>query len=191
MVVLLSAAPLLAAEVEHAEEGSGSPLTGPREGLIAAVTTLIIFALLVRVLGKLAWGPIASGLKSREDKIRKDIKDAEDARARAEATLKQYNDQLATAEGKVRDLMAKASADAEKLATNLRMQAQQESEEIKERANREIDAARKAAVADIYAQAAELSTGIAEKILRRNLNADDQRALVNESLERLQTAGKM
>jgi F-type H+-transporting ATPase subunit b len=71
------------------------------------------------------------------------------------------------------------------------MRAQQESEEIKERANREIDSARKAAVADIYAQAADLSTGIAEKILRRNLNATDQRDLVDRSLEQLQTAGKI
>ena len=35
--------------------------------------------------------------------------------------------------------MAKAAADAEKLATSLRMQTQSESEEIKNRATREID----------------------------------------------------
>src|SRR5687768_8233594 len=183
--------PALAASAEHGEKhGDPALIAPPSAGIIPALTTLIIFVLLLIVLGKYAWGPIVTGLKVREDKIRKDIKDAEDARARAEATLREYSDQLATAEGKIRDMMAKASADAEKLATNLRMQAQQESEEIKERANRDIEAARKAAVTDIYAQAADLSTNIAEKILRRNLNADDQRALVNESLERLQTVGK-
>ena len=82
-----------------------------------------------------------------------------------------------------------ATADAEKVATGLRMQAQQEAEEIKERANRDIDAARKSALSDIYAQAAELSTNIASKILRRNLNPDDQRDLVNSSLEQFQTVG--
>src|SRR5205085_388944 len=106
-----------------------------------------------------AWGPIASGLKAREDKIRKDIADAEAARAKAEATLKEYSAQLATAEARIRDMMAKASADAEKLSTSLRMQAQQEAEEIKERSTRDIEAARKAALNDIYSQAAELSTG--------------------------------
>ena len=69
------------------------------------------------------------------------------------------------------------------------MRAQQEAEEIKERASRDIDAARKAALADIYAQAAELSTTIASKILRRNLNPDDQRELVNSSLEQFQAVG--
>ena len=67
------------------------------------------------------------------------------------------------------------------------MQAQQEAEEAKERAVRDIEASRRAAVAEIHAQAAELSTNIAEKILRRNLNADDQRELVRQSLEQLGT----
>jgi F-type H+-transporting ATPase subunit b len=161
-----------------------------RETQLQALWVVIIFIVLLIILYPTAWKNVLAGLKAREQRIRADIANAEAARAKAEATLQQYNEQLATAEGKIRDMMAKASADAEKLATNLRMQAQQETEEIKERANREIEAARKAAVRDIYAQAAELSTNIAEKILRRNLNADDQRALVNESLERLQTVGK-
>src|SRR4051794_25556396 len=54
--------------------------------IITTLTTLIIFGLLLVVLSKYAWGPIVSGLKAREDKIRKDIKDAEEARLRAERT---------------------------------------------------------------------------------------------------------
>ena len=54
----------------------------------------------------------------------------------------------------------------------------------------EIETARKQAIQQIYTEAANLSTSIAEKILRRNLNADDQRDLVNRSLEQLQGVGK-
>jgi F-type H+-transporting ATPase subunit b len=68
------------------------------------------------------------------------------------------------------------------------MQAQTEAEDIKERTQKDIESAKSAAIRDIYAEAANLSTAIAEKILRRNLNADDQRQLVRESLEQLQTA---
>jgi len=179
-------------EVVH--EGSGieeAPelIRGPDAGLVTSITTLIVFGVLLAVLGKYAWGPIATGLKAREDKIRNDIADAEAARKRAAETLEQYNKQLATAEQQVRDILTRAAADAEKIATNVKMQAQQEAEEIKERATKDIDAARKQALADIYAQAAELSTNIAAKILRRNLNADDQRDLVNSSLDQLQTVG--
>ena len=100
-------------------------------------------------------------------------------------TLKEYNQRLASAENQVREMLSKATADAERAATAVRARAQQEAEESKERALRDIDAARKQAVGEIYAEAANLATGVAEKILRRNLNADDQRDLVNRSLEEL------
>ncbi len=196
LIVLMSLTLALPAIVLAAPAGAEgvaverSVIPSPREALIPAVTTLIVFALLLAVLGKYAWGPIASGLKDREDRIRRDIADAEASRTRAEATLRQYNEQLATAEGQIRDMLAKATADGERIATNLRMQAQQESEEIKNRATREIEAAKNQALSEVYEQTAHLATSVAEKILRRNLNAEDQRDLVSRSLEQVQTIGK-
>jgi F-type H+-transporting ATPase subunit b len=86
-------------------------------------------------------------------------------------------------------MLSKAQTDAEKIGTTMKMAAQQEVEEIKERATRDIDAAAKAALSDIYKQAAELSTNIASKILRRNLNPDDQRELVDSSIQQFQSVG--
>ncbi len=186
-LLLLPATLSFAAEAaEAAGEAPEALVKGPSESLITAITTLIVFVALVIVLGKAAWGPIVEGLKKREAKIRGDIAEAEAQRARAEATLKQYNEQLAGAERRIREMLNKATADAEKLATNIRMQAQQEAEEGKERAQKDIDAAKDAAIREVYEQTATLSTSIAEKILRRNLNVDDQRELVKQSLDQLQ-----
>lgn len=186
----VAASPLAARAAEAAaSDEASSPLYGPSQGVITGVVTIVIFALLVAVLGKYAWGPILSGLKAREEKIRKEIADAEAARAKADAALRQYNEQLASAEQKVRDMLSKATQDAENLATQIRTRAQQEAEETKERALKDIDAARDQALSDIYQQTADLATRVAEKIIRRNLNADDQRELVNQSLSELQTAG--
>ena len=193
LAALFSFAPLLAhaADVEHGGAGpKAEMLRGPNESLITAITTLLVFLILVVVLGKFAWGPIAGGLKAREDKIRKDIADAEAARARAEATLREYNAQLAAAEGRVREMLAKATADAETISTNIRARAQQESEEIKERANKDIESARDQAIGQIHNEAVNLATNIAEKILHRNLNPDDQRDLLAGSLEQLQTISR-
>jgi F-type H+-transporting ATPase subunit b len=155
-----------------------------------AVWVLVIFIVLVFVLYRTAWKNVLAGLKAREDRIRKDIADAEAARLKAEAALREYTQTLTDAEGKVRDILARAAADAERLGQSIRMQAQSESEEIKERANREIEASKNQALREIYEQAANLSTSIAEKILRRNLNVDDQRDLVTRSLEQMQELGK-
>jgi F-type H+-transporting ATPase subunit b len=172
---------------DHHGGPEASLLRPAAEGFITALTTLIVFLGLVVILGKFAWGPISKGLQDREDKIRRDIEEAEAARARAEATQREYAAQLATAEAKVRELLAKANADAEQIAGNIRMRAQQEAQEAKESATREIGNAQRDAVRQVHEQAAVLSTKIAEKILRRNLNPDDQRDLVQSSLEQLET----
>jgi F-type H+-transporting ATPase subunit b len=155
----------------------------------SALWVLIIFLVMLAILYPTAWKNVLAGLKAREERIRKDIAEAEAARVRAESTLKEYNTQLAAAETRVRDMLAKATADGETIAAGIRTRAQQEAEETKDRALRDIEAARGQAVAELQAQAAVLATAVAEKILRRNLNSDDQRDLVNQSLAEMSAVG--
>ena len=154
--------------------------------LLSCIWVLAIFLVVVIILYKSAWKNVLAGLKAREERIRKDIADAEATRAKAEKTLAQYNAQLATAEQKVRDLLTQAGIDAEKIATNVRMKAQQDAEEAKDRATKEIESAKRLALTEIYEQTANLATSVAEKIIRRSLNAQDQRDLVAQSLEQME-----
>jgi F-type H+-transporting ATPase subunit b len=156
----------------------------------SCIWILAIFLCVAIILYRTAWKNVLIGLKAREDRIRKDIADAEAARVKAEDTLRQYDGKLAEAEKKVREIIDQAVRDAEKIGTSLRMKAQEEAEEAKERAAKEIEAAKHNALSEIYQQTVYLATNVAEKIIRRNLNADDQRDLVNESLNQLQSVGK-
>jgi F-type H+-transporting ATPase subunit b len=163
------------------------PIPPSKDTLISALWVIIIFVAMLAILYPTAWKNVLAGLKKREQRIRTDIAEAEAARAKADATLKEYNAQLAAAEDRIRDMLSQATADGEKLATSIRMKAQQEAEEIKERANKDIEAARDNALREIYEKTADLATSVAEKIIRRNLNASDQQDLVRQSLEQLQT----
>lgn len=156
----------------------------------SAIWVLAIFLVVAIILYNTAWKNVLVGLKAREDRIRNDIADAEAARVKAEDTLRQYDSRLADAEQKVRDILEKAAVDAEKIGTSIRMKAQEESEEAKERATKEIEAAKQTALTEIYEQTANLATSVAEKIIRRNLNPDDQRDLVNQSLQQLKGVGQ-
>ena len=156
---------------------------------ITSLTTIVIFCVLLAVLGKFAWGPILKGLQAREEGIRKSIQDAHEAKKAAEKVLAEYNAQLATAADKVREILDGARTDAEKIGINLRIAAQSEAEEIKERATREIEAAKTAALAEVYAATADLATNVAEKILRRQLNSGDYRDLVDQGVAQFQKAG--
>ena len=201
MMLALVAGPVstaFAAEAEtHAAAGHGEGeepapqlLAPPSTGtVVTSIVTLVIFAGLLAILGKYAWGPIVAGLETRENKIRDDIEAAERARAQAENSQREYKDQMAGAEQRVRDLMAQAQADGQQLATRIKMQAQEEAEEIKERAMRDIEQSRREAVEQVRTEAATLATAVAEKILRREVNRDDQQRLIDESLNEFQTVG--
>jgi len=180
----------LAIPLQAAESGTEPQAQLLDLNVVGGLWVLVIFIVLAIFLYKTAWKNVLVGLKAREARIRKDIADAEATRLKAEQTLKDYNAQLAAAAEKTRDLLAKAAADGERLAAQIRTHAQQEAEETKERALRDIEAARTQAIADIYHQAAQLATSVAEKILRRNLNPDDQRDLVNQSIEQFAKVGK-
>ncbi|MCC6240828.1 MAG: F0F1 ATP synthase subunit B [Phycisphaerales bacterium] len=194
-VLLALALVLLGSSVVLAEAGAGGGHAVPRTdvigptwaGLLPAITTLVVFVLLLVVLGKYAWGPIVSKLKEREDSIRRTVNEAKTNLDNAQAKLAQYEQQLATAEATIRQMMTNATADAEKAAENIRLRGRQEAEEIKEKANRDIEASRDEAIREIYTQAADLSTSIAGKIIRRELRVEDQKSLVEESLNRLQS----
>ncbi len=185
-VVLLLPSLALAAEEKA---GSGSLFESPGFAQLAtSLITLLIFLGLLAVLAKFAWGPIVKSLEERESRIRGDIEAAEAARDEADKARLEYKAELDQAEGRVREMMAQAQADGQQVATRLRMQAQEEAEEIKERAHREIDQARRDAVEDVRREAGELAVLVAEKILRREITADDQRQLVDASLDELKKA---
>lgn len=174
-----------------APHGGGPEMTPlvPNPGVSAtwmsALWVVIIFVVVLAVLYPTAWKAILGSLKQREERIRGEIANAEAARAKAEETLRQYNDKLASAEAQMRDILNKAAIDAEKIATELKMKANKEVEEIKNRSTREIEEAKKQAIIEIHQQTAEISTQIAAKILGRVINVDDQRELVKQSLQQL------
>jgi F-type H+-transporting ATPase subunit b len=156
----------------------------------SAIWILLIFTTLVLILRKFAWKNVLAGLTAREMRIRQAIADADSARAKGEEALKEYNKQLVGAQAQVSALLSSAAVEAEKIAAGIKMHAQQEAEEIKERAMKEIESSKRQALAEIYEQTASLATSVAEKILRRNLNADDQRDLVQQSLEQMQAVNR-
>ncbi len=146
------------------------------------ILTLLIFACLLVILGKFAWKPILQGLKSREQAIRDSIEAAAKARADAEQSGRELEAKMAEVQRQAAQQLQQAKNDALKLAETIKQQAEAESAALKDRTIREIDAARTQALAEINTHAAELGTAVARKILQRDVNADDQQRLVDESL---------
>jgi len=146
------------------------------------VVTIVIFVCLFAILAKVGWKPIMTGLQARENAIRDSIEAAKKAQEDAARTTRDLEAKMSEVQRQAAAQLTQAKADAQRIADTIRAQAETESAALKDRTLREIQAAKQQAVTEINNHAAELATAVARKILQRNVTADDQQRLVEESL---------
>jgi len=160
----------------------GSPVSVQIAPLI---TTLVVFVVFFLILAKTVWPKITAGLDDRDRKIREEIESAEEAREQAKAALAEYESSLASARKEAAEMIAHAKSDAKAAADELKRRNEAELVELKQSANREIDAAKQAAINELHAEATTLAVAVAGKIIGREITAEDQQRLVEESLREL------
>ena len=152
---------------------------------LPAATSLVVFLLAFGFLYVKVWPKIIQGLDERDRKIRQEIQAAEDARRQAGEALAQYQESLANARKEAGQMITRAKAVATSAAKELKTRNEAELAEMKQRATREIENAKRAAIAELHAETATLATAIAGKILKREISAADQQRLIDESLGEL------
>lgn len=138
----------------------------------------IAFLIVLAVLMKFAFPALKKGLKDREDKIRDDLESASRAREEAEAEAAQYRAQIGDARSEGNVIVEEARADAERIRREVVARAETEAADIRERAQEDIRLAQERAVSDLRAQVADMSIGLAEKVVEHNLDRDTQIALI-------------
>jgi len=189
---LTLAMPVMAYAADDAHGGEahahadGNPMTIVYMEMIWAALVFLIFA---GILGFVVWPKILAALQAREQKLEGDLVGAESARKQAEAALAEYKAKIAEAQAEARKVVEEAKTAAERAAASIRSQTESEIAKMRDRASAEIAAAKTQAVSEIHAHTAELATLVAGKILRRQINAEDQQRLVQESLAELTQAG--
>ena len=151
----------------------------------AALWTLIIFALVVFILGKFAWGPILGVFQKREEFIRDSLEQARKDREAAEATLKEYSDKLHAAKLEATAIVDEGRRDAEAVKRKVEEEAKGEADAIIARAKREIGIATDTAVKELYDLTGRLATDVAARIIRKELDPREHERLIAESVEEL------
>lgn len=150
-----------------------------------AVYTFVVFLLLLAVLYKFAWGPIAAGLEKRETGIAKKIEEAHLAASAAEARLKEYEAKLAEATAEARSIVSKAMTDAQRASEKIVAEAQERAAREQQRAMADIEVAKNVALESISQKSVDLAMSLAGRIIRKELNEADHAQLIRESLEKL------
>lgn len=160
------------------------PLVTPGIGLVFWM--LVSFTIVFLILRKFAWKPILNILKQREESIEKALKAAEDARLEMQK-LQANNEQIvAEARKQAETIIKEAREIKEKIIAEAKQQASVEAEKVYAATKLAIENQKIQAMNEIRNQVAELSVLIAEKIIRKELqNNDQQKAYIKTLLDEL------
>ncbi|HEY4450809.1 MAG TPA: F0F1 ATP synthase subunit B [Solirubrobacteraceae bacterium] len=166
---------------------SGGFLIEPGIGLM--IWTLLVFAITMFLLSKLAFPRISEALGRRQQAIEESIDTAERTRAEADQILAEYRERLKEARAQADEIVQRARQAAEAHDHEAKDRAQELVAEAARRAERDIEAATRRALDDIRGEVADLTIMATEKITRRALTDADQRRLVEEALSELDFSG--
>lgn len=144
----------------------------------SAVAFLVMFVL----LWKFAFPPITNMLEKRAESIRESLEKAEDTKVEAERLLEEYKQQMAEARAEASTLVEQGRKVAESMKAEVVAKANEEATGLLAKARETIEAEKRAAVADLQAQVAELSVEVAGKLIGKTLSADDHAALIERYL---------
>lgn len=143
---------------------------------------LVLFIGLVLLLRKFAWKPILDAVEKRESGIEDALKSAENAKAEM-ANLQADNEKLLKEARAEREAMLKEAREMKtKMIEDAKTEAQEEAGKLVAQAQASIEAERKAAIADLKSQVANLSIDIAEKVVKDELSNKGKQEKLVESL---------
>jgi F-type H+-transporting ATPase subunit b len=177
----------------HAGDGHGSDAHGGHGGeheapsplkvdFDLAIFTVLIFVLLLVVLGKFAWGPIASALDLRERKISDNIAAAEQLNQEAKRLLGEYEAKLSAAREEVRGILDEARRDAEHAGQEIVAKARTDAQAETQRGKVEIETATAQALNELARSSANLAVDLAGRIVGAKLTAGDHAKLIEDAL---------
>lgn len=159
-------------------------LLTPGTGLI--IWQAFVFLLLFFLLSKLAWKPILSSLKEREQSIQQALDSAENAKKEM-ASLMADNEKLLKQAREERDKILRDARDAaNRLHDQAQADAKKNADRLIEDAKSIIQTEKNAALRDVKEQVAMFSIEIAEKLIKKNLSDDkSQKELANTFIKDL------
>ena len=158
-------------------------LLDPHAGLI--IWTIITFLVVLFVLKKFAWPQLLAVLDEREKRISDAIAAAEQARQEAEEVLREHRQKLAAADEEARQVVAEAREAGANVRQTIVSQAREEAERMLDQARTSIESEKRAAIAELRRETANLAIQAAGALIDANLDDEKNRGLVDDFIARI------
>lgn len=144
------------------------------------IWTILVFVALLVILRKMAWKPILASIEERDKTIKASLDQAARIQEEGKRITEEQNKILAAARSEANSMLQSSRQAADELRRKLEQAAQEEKTRILASAQTEIDASKRAAMAELRHTTAELSIQIAEKLIQSSMDETKQRTLVDK-----------
>ena len=149
------------------------------------VWTLISFAVTFYLLKRLAFGPVQRIIDQRRDRIREALDEADKARAEARELRELTTKEREQAKTDRENVLEESRRQAQTLFQQAREKADDDLRERLAKNQEELEAENRRVQEQIRRDVVELTLLAAEKVTGKSLDADDQRRLIDETIDEL------
>lgn len=162
-----------------AEESPTALVVHPFWVLVSIVNFLVLLYLLRRFM----WGPIMATLDSRAAKIREGLELTESAIREREQLKQEVEKTLGEARREAATIAERTTKAAETAAADIRAQAKTEADRIREKGREDAQHLHDQALAQLRTEVASMVVLAASRILGKEIDAEQHRALIERSLD--------
>ena len=149
------------------------------------VWRVINFGILLFFLYKVLRKPISQFLYSRKEQVEIALKEAEEARIRAEEKYKEFEEKIKNLENEKQAILERMKKEAEAEKERILREAEEKAKKIIEQAKvlaqQEFEKEKEL----LKVQATEKVINLATELLKRNITKDDHQKLIKETIERM------
>lgn len=147
------------------------------------IVELITFLIMMAILARYVYPEVVRLAEARQRQVADQLKEAEKARAAAEATLKEAEAKLVDARRTAQTVIDAANKSAEQLRQDLKQKAEEEARRLLDTARKEIEAERLKAIQAVRAEVAGLVVAATEKVIGETLDMTKHKQLINNAIE--------
>ena len=145
--------------------------------------TIVTFLIVLFILKWKAWGPLMTALDKREENIREALSSAEKAREEANKVAEDYDEMIRKAQSEAQKIVAESKTTGERVREEIKETAEKEARKILDKAQVQIDSEKEKAVQEIKSVVVDFSLQAASKVKEKNLESEDNRRLINDTIE--------
>lgn len=150
--------------------------------LISLLNLLLLFLILKRFL----YAPVKSVVKDRQEMLKRQFDEAENAVSKAKINEEYWNGKIKNAQQEANSIIKNATDNANQNSNEIISDAKKKARDIVTQAEINAKIERKKAENSIKKEIADASTILAEKIISREINEDEQKNLIDNFIKEME-----